>query len=149
MLEDIKAITELEPNGIIHIAVLFSFFTNCVNTIIRWCSLTRTSASCTKNAYLQAKLQNQYKFTFREISNYFSFFCFVLQRTSNVHFWYIDLTLIVAHEYVHAKQKTITRNIRNRDNKNCPNCTVALSTRYKVNSAEEQGWDASAPRRVR
>ena len=32
MLKDIKAIAELEPSGIIHIAVLF-LFTNCVNFI--------------------------------------------------------------------------------------------------------------------
>ena len=32
-LEDIKAIAELEPSGIFHIAVLFSLFTNCINSI--------------------------------------------------------------------------------------------------------------------
>ena len=60
------------------------------------------------------KLQDQYKFIFRQISNCFSFICFVLQRTSNVHFWYMHLTLIAAHKFYMRNKKTITCNIRNR-----------------------------------
>ena len=51
MLEDIKAIAELEPSGIFHIAVLFSLVQICINSFVRRCSLTRTSVSCTQNAY--------------------------------------------------------------------------------------------------
>ena len=36
----------------------------------------------------------------------FSFFCFVLRRTSNVHFWYMHLTLkLLTHKNLHIKQK--------------------------------------------
>ena len=48
MLEDIKEIAELEPSRIVHMAVFISFYTNCINSIVRQRSLTRTSASCTK-----------------------------------------------------------------------------------------------------
>ena len=56
-LRDIKAIAELEPSGIVHIAVLFSF-SNCKFYTFWRCPLTRISASCTKNAYSQAKFKS-------------------------------------------------------------------------------------------
>ena len=47
-LEDIKAIAELEPSGIIfHIAVFVSFSKLYELYVVRRRSLTRTSASCT------------------------------------------------------------------------------------------------------
>ena len=125
--KDIKAIEELEPSGIVHIVVFFLIFhKNCINIMVRRRSLTRTSASCTKNAYLQANFKiNTIRFH-KEISNCFLFlFCFA--RTSNVHFWDMHLTIIAAHKYLHAKKKTITRKIRNRGKQEMSkpyNCSV-------------------------
>ena len=42
------------------------------------------------------------------------FFCFILQERPMIHFWYMHLIIIAAHKYLHVKQKTITRNTRNR-----------------------------------
>ena len=114
MLEDIKAIAELEPSGIIHIAVLFSF-SQIVQILLFGGVLLLGRQPLVQKRLFTGQTSKSIQFIFKEISNCFSFICFVFQRTSNVHFWYMHLTLIAAHEYLHAKQKTITCNIRNRD----------------------------------
>ena len=99
-----------------YVTYLFFFYTNCIISIFRRCSLTRTSTSCTKTP-ITGQLQNQYNSFSQRNFKLFSFFCFVLQECPMVHFLYMHLTIIAAHKYLHAKQKTITRNSRNRGKK--------------------------------
>ena len=51
----------------------------------------------------------------------------------------MHLTLIVSHEYLHAKQKTITGNIRNRGNEIVQTVQLPYPPGMKVDSAEEYG----------
>ena len=85
MLEDIKTVEELEPSGIIHIAVLCTFYKLYKSYLFGGVLLLGRQPLVQKRLFT-GKLQNQYKFIFRQTENCFSFICFVLQRTSNVHF---------------------------------------------------------------
>ena len=75
------------------------------------------SASCTKTPiYRQIQKSIQIHFS-RQIANCFSFFCFVLRRTSNVHFWYMHLTLNCWFINICIwNERLITGDIRNRGN---------------------------------
>ena len=127
--KDIKAIAELEPSGIVHIAVLFPF-QNCKFYGIRRHSLTRMSASCTKTPIHRQSL-NQYKFTCPYKLPLFSLFCFVLWRTSNVHFliYAFDIKLLI-HKYLHMKQKINCRWHRKQGQCEVVRCSlIALSAK--------------------
>ena len=61
------------------------FFTNCINSVFRRRSLTRKSASLYKTP-IKGQFQKSIQVIFTKLQFDFSFFCFVLRRTSNVHF---------------------------------------------------------------
>ena len=130
MLEHIRAIAELEPSGIIHIAVFFSFHKLYKFYLFDGVLLLGRQPFVQKRLF-SGKLQNQYKFIFTRNFNLFFFFCFILQEHPMIHFLYMHLKIIAAHKYLHKKQKTITYNSRNRENKKCPNLTVTLPIRYR------------------
>ena len=86
------------------------FFINCIISIFRWRSLTRTPTSLYKTPIF--------------------FFCFILQERPMIYFWCMNLKMIAVHKYLHKKQKTITRNSRNRKKQEVLNPTVPLPGRY-------------------
>ena len=130
MLEDIKAIAELEPSGIVHIAVFLCFHKLYKFYLFGSVLLLGCQPLVQKTPIYRPNFKVN-TIHFQRNSKLFFFFCSVLQECPMFHFWYMHLTIIAAHKYLHAKQKTITRNIKNRGNKNCPSFSVALSTRYK------------------
>ena len=74
----------------LHTAVLFSFVQNLYKLYFaRRRSLTRTSASCTQNAYSQA-MQNQYKYTFQlNVPTVFSFSVLFCEERPRFNLWYM------------------------------------------------------------
>ena len=91
-----KGNSRVETQWIIHFTQLFYFllYKICINSFVRRRSLTRTSASCTQNAYFQA-IQKSIQIYFSvKRANCFPFFCFVLRRTSKVQFVIYALTII-------------------------------------------------------
>ena len=64
MLEEIKAIAELEPSGVIHIAVLFSFHKLYKFYLFGGVLLLGRQPLVQKRLFT-GKLQNQYKFIFQ------------------------------------------------------------------------------------
>ena len=119
MLEDIKAIAELEPNGIISHSCFYFFYTNCIISVFRRCSLTRVPASLYKMPII-GQLQKSIQVIFTR--NFNLFFYFSVLFCKNVQWFIFDICIwkmIVAHKHLHKKQKTITRNSRNRENKKC------------------------------
>ena len=116
----IKAIAELKPSGIIHFTQLFYFLSYkiCINSFARRRSLTRTSASCIQNAYLQVTQKSIQIYFPVKMCQLFFFFCFVLRRTSKVQFVIYALTIICQLMNICVRNKgLITGNIRNRGNK--------------------------------
>ena len=103
---DIKAIAELEPSGIVHIAVLFPF-QNCKFYVIRRHSLTRMSSSCTKTP-IHRQNSNQYKFTCPYKLPLFSFFLFCLAKNVQCSFliYAFDIKLLI-HKCLHKKKQKI------------------------------------------
>ena len=81
--------------------------------------------------HITGQLQKSIKFILQQISKLFFFFCFVLQERPMIHFWYMNLKIMVAHEYPHAKQRRLLVISETGANKNCPSFTVVLSIRYK------------------
>ena len=61
----------------------------------------------------------------------------------------MHLTLIAAHQYLHAKQKMITGNIGNRGNKIVQIVQLLYPPSTTVNSAEEYDQDTVTPHRVK
>ena len=85
-LEDIKAIAELEPSGIIHITVLFSFYKLYKSYLFGGVLLLGRQPPVHKTPiYRQISKSIQIHFP-SQVANCFFFIYFVLQRTSNVHF---------------------------------------------------------------
>ena len=84
-LEDIKAIAELEPNGVISHSCFSSFYTNCINSIFRRCSLTRTSASLYKTS-ITVQFQKINTSHFHKKFQFVFLFLFCFARTSNDSF---------------------------------------------------------------
>ena len=86
MLEDIKAIAELEPNGVVSHSCFYLFYTNCIIFVLRRRSLTRTSASFYKTP-ITGQLQRSIQFIFtRNFKLVFFLLLFCFARTSNDSF---------------------------------------------------------------
>ena len=105
MFEDIKAIAELEPSGIVHIAVLFPF-SNCELYVIWRRPLTRMLVSCTKTPILQANSKSIQIHLSIQIAIVFLFFLFCLAKNVQCSFliYAFDIKLLI-HKYLHMKQK--------------------------------------------
>ena len=103
--EDIKAIAELEPSGIVHIAVLFPF-QNCKFYVIRRHSLTRMSASCTKTP-IHRKISKSIQIHFPiQIANCFFplSVCFAKNVQCSFLIYTFDIKLLI-HKCLHTKRE--------------------------------------------
>ena len=103
-----KGNSRVETQWIIHLShscFTFLLYKTCINSFVRRRYLTRTSASCTQNAYFQA-IQKSIQIYFQlNVPIVFLFlFCFAKNVQGSICDICIDNNLL-AHKYLHTKQR--------------------------------------------